>query len=471
MTVIIQKMKRLCEERIRQEPPMSGLYCKATWDGAMCWDFTSAGSTAIQLCAKYIRSFNPTEYATRECLPDGTWKPNFVETNNTIGWTNYTNCLSNNPKPQLPIDKNNHIPRIQLMSEIGYGISLASLIVAVTIMIASRRLHCKSNVLHINLFCAFILRASVSFLKSLIFVDDIGLEKDIIRNPGGTIEFKQDGLHWECKLIVSIFMYSVATSMMWILMEGLYLHMLVYKTLFTERHGTRLYVLFGWLSSFTYIIPWIVVRIFKDNELCWNRQNTGGYFWIIKAPMHISILINFLFFINIVRVLCVKSKLSRHVKSDAKYWRKTAKFVLVLLPLFGVVYIAFNAYPVGVFSMEADFMYLYCEMFYNSFQGFVLALLFCFLNEEVQNEIRRWCFKRRLNSYNTRSILLSSWRKSSRRMSRDTTRDTRISSDCTIHPNGTCTDTANLKCVQEHVMATEKSLQQQKRSSILIMAK
>jgi hypothetical protein len=49
-------------------------------------------------------------------------------------------------------------------------------------------------VLHINLFCAFILRASVSFLKSLIFVDDIGLEKDIIRKPGGTVVFKNDGL-------------------------------------------------------------------------------------------------------------------------------------------------------------------------------------------------------------------------------------------------------------------------------------
>lgn len=28
--------------------------------------------------------------------------------------------------------------------------------------------------------------------------------------------------------------------------------------------------------------------------------------------------------------------------------------------------------------------YLYLEMGYNSFQGFILALLFCFLNEEVR---------------------------------------------------------------------------------------
>jgi hypothetical protein len=77
---------------------------------------------------------------------------------------------------------------------------------------------------------------------------------------------------------------------------------------------------------------------------------------------------------------------------------------------------------------------------------------------QVQNEIRKWCFKRRLNSNNTRSILLSSWRKSSRRMSRDTTRDTRISSDCNIHPNGTCTDTCKLNNMcHEHATWPRKS--------------
>jgi hypothetical protein len=66
-----------------------------------------ATTTQYQLTLTYSYfNFAILEYATRECLPDGTWKPNFVETNNTIGWTNYTNCLSNNPKPQLPIDKN-----------------------------------------------------------------------------------------------------------------------------------------------------------------------------------------------------------------------------------------------------------------------------------------------------------------------------------------------------------------------------
>ena len=52
-----------------------------------------------------------------------------------------------------------------------------------------RRLHCKSNSLHINLFIAFILRAIISFIKSSLFVEGVGLEKDIQRNSVGDIEF------------------------------------------------------------------------------------------------------------------------------------------------------------------------------------------------------------------------------------------------------------------------------------------
>ena len=57
-----------------------------------------------------------------------------------------------------------------------------------------RRLHCKSNSLHLNLFIAFILRASVTFLKSILFVEDVGLNKDVIRKPNGKVVFIKDGM-------------------------------------------------------------------------------------------------------------------------------------------------------------------------------------------------------------------------------------------------------------------------------------
>ncbi|KAL4222386.1 hypothetical protein ACF0H5_018425 [Mactra antiquata] len=384
---ILKEKRTECEGRVANQPVDDGLYCNITWDSILCWDYSPAGTVVTQSCPYYVHGFSRIGNATRECLADGTWKPN-LERNNTDGWTNYSQCIDG-PKPSPPPDYSPHLHSIQLMSEIGYGLSLAFLIVAVLIMIASKRLHCKSNVLHINLFLAFILRASVSLFKSIAFVDDLGLEKDIRRGPGGAIDFIEEGTHWECKLIVSLLVYTVAASMMWIFMEGLYLQMLVYRTLFTERNGTRLYILIGWLSPFIYVVPWIIVRIYKENELCWNQHTTDGYFWIIKAPLQLSCIINFIFFINIVRVLCVKANISRHFKNDDQHLRKTAKFVLVLMPLFGVIYIAFTMYPDGI-SMQADIIYLYCEMFYNSFQGLLLALLFCFLNEEVIIAVKAW---------------------------------------------------------------------------------
>lgn len=54
-----------------------------------------------------------------------------------------------------------------------------------------RKLSSKSNTLHINLFIAFILRAIMSFLKESLFVDGLGLEKDL-KNVNGVYRFRED---------------------------------------------------------------------------------------------------------------------------------------------------------------------------------------------------------------------------------------------------------------------------------------
>ena len=54
-----------------------------------------------------------------------------------------------------------------------------------------RKLSSKSNTLHINLFIAFILRSILSFLKESLFVDGLGLEKDL-DFVNGVPRFRQD---------------------------------------------------------------------------------------------------------------------------------------------------------------------------------------------------------------------------------------------------------------------------------------
>lgn len=393
-------VKAKCEQLMNDYKPREG-YCNVTWDEMLCWGETAAGVEAKLECPQYVKVMNKG-FAVRECDKDGYWKPNY-EMNATEGWTNYTDCFKADPELARITDD---LSRIQLMSDIGYGISLAALFIAVFIMLFSRRLHCKSNSLHLNLFIAFILRAIISFIKSSLFVEGVGLEKDIKRVNGGDIEFREDIVHWECKLIVTLFTYTVAASLMWIFMEGLYLHMLVYKTLFTERHGIRLYVILGWVLPLLYVIPWVLVRIYLDDEICWNADE-HGYMWIIKGPIILTVLINFLFFIDIVLVLCNRMKSHRNVRGSNQQFRKLAKFALVLIPLFGVIYIVSAAYPHGL-NVQADIVYLYCEMFYNSFQGLVLAILFCFLNEEVHNEIRRCWYRRRRDGFGNKSFTMTS---------------------------------------------------------------
>ncbi|KAL4222355.1 hypothetical protein ACF0H5_018394 [Mactra antiquata] len=397
-----------CMERMENHVPKQG-HCNVTWDLMLCWDAVPSGTVAKQLCPAHVEGIRNTAFAYKECDISGKWFHPSPDSNSTSGWTNYSDCFR--PDPEFSLIKND-LSRIQLMSTIGYAISLVSLTVAVLIMLLLRRLHCKSNILHINLFLSLILRATVFLTKDVLFVDGLGLAKDVIRLSPEKVVFKNEGPHWECRLFVSIFMYSIAASMMWIFMEGLYLHMLVYRTLHTERNGIRMYVFAGWLSPILIITPWVFVRIFADNNLCWTTDD-HGYIWIIKTPILVTIVANFIFFINIVYVLCLRMKTHRNVKGNNQQLRKLAKFILVLIPLFGVLYICAAVYPTGI-NMQADMIYLYFEMFYNSFQGLLLAILFCFLNEEVHKEIRS-CLNYRIRheSMYTRTFTLSGYRKGS----------------------------------------------------------
>ncbi|XP_012938171.1 uncharacterized protein LOC106011802 [Aplysia californica] len=71
--------------------------------------------------------------------------------------------------------------------------------------------------------------------------------------------------------------------------------------------------------------------------------------------------------------------------------------------------------PMG-YANRFNLVHMYVEMTYNSFQGFILALLFCFLNEEVHSEIKRIWWRRRTrrrDSVATRSFVLSSFKRGS----------------------------------------------------------
>lgn len=436
-----------------------GSYCPATWDSLACWPQTKAGETAVISCPNYLNQFDSAAKAYRNCTGNGTWL--FIpELNST--WSDYRACVIINPGitvvPKLIED---HMPSITLMYNIGYGVSLVSLLLATVIMLMFRKLRCPRTTIHINLFASFMIRASFSFMKENLLVSGVGFPIDVTESSNGLVEFKSEGSHWECKFFFTMFYYFLGANYMWILVEGLYLHMLVSVAIFSENSGVKWLVLFGWASQLVCVIPWVIVRATLEDVLCWNTHPTSGYFWILRGPIVISVVVNFVIFINIIRILFTKLNAFNANETKKFRYKKLAKSTLVLIPLFGVHYIVFVGLPDSV-SDEAELVKLYFEMFFNSFQGSIVALIFCFFNGEVQSEIkkkwRRFLISRgrgisRRNTCNT----VTSFMSRTRGGSLGSTTNSQESKD---HPNqnGNCTRETSVNCFNEELHPLQKSI-------------
>ncbi|XP_052825847.1 calcitonin gene-related peptide type 1 receptor [Octopus bimaculoides] len=380
--ILIGKAREECFDSINSDPPKytSGLWCNRTWDGIACWTDTHASSTATQICPSYIIGFNKFEYASRRCTETGEW---FRSPKTNKSWTDYSRCIT----PVDTVLAQNHIHNILGLTNFGYVVSLISLLVAIVIMVFCRRFHYKSNVLHINLFLAFSCRSLFSVLRQNLFTYGFAMSIDF-QKKGDKVIFK-DGPHWECRLLFTLFVYGLCASQVWILVEGFYLQMLIHKTLFTQQRSVKFYIIFGWCFPFTFLIPWIFARIYYDNTLCWSVNTHWSYLWIIRGPITLTIIINFLFFLDNIRVLRERTR----ARGNSRTFRKLAKFTVMLVPLFGVPNLLFMMLPPEL-NVAVDVPFLYVSMLYSSFQGLILSLLFCFLHEQVHINM-----KRKINRY------------------------------------------------------------------------
>ncbi|KAJ8979373.1 hypothetical protein NQ317_003072, partial [Molorchus minor] len=94
--------------------------------------------------------------------------------------------------------------------------------------------------------------------------------------------------------------------------------------------------------------------------------------------------VNLLFLLNIIRVLIVKLRESQ--TSEIEQVRKAVRAAIFLLPLMGIAHILFFYYK---FNEAWKFaLWSYSAYFLGTFQGFFVAVLYCFLNGEVQTAIK-----------------------------------------------------------------------------------
>ncbi|XP_013864410.1 vasoactive intestinal polypeptide receptor isoform X2 [Austrofundulus limnaeus] len=369
----IDKERKMCEAQ--SENRTTG--CSGTWDKITCWPSADIGEVVTIPCPKYLF------YFSRNVSPR-----NLSKTCTTEGWTpisldSYIMDCGYNPNNTMDDNSGEFFGAIKVGYTVGHSVSLISLMVAIIILCLFRKLHCTRNYIHMNLFVSLILKAVTVFIKDVVLYD-VG-ETDNCQASVG------------CKAVVVFFQYGVMASYFWLLVEGLYLHALLAVSFFSERKYFWWYILIGWGAPTVFISAWVITKAYLNHPGCWETIDDNPW-WIIKTPILAAILVNFFLFICIIRILRQKMNCPDIGRKESNQYSRLAKSTLLLIPLFGINYIIFAFIPDHLHPQVR----MVVDLVLGSFQGFVVAILYCFLNGEVQSEVkrkwRRWMLQRFLGA-------------------------------------------------------------------------
>uniref|UniRef100_A0A8C1BEN2 Vasoactive intestinal peptide receptor 1a n=2 Tax=Cyprinus carpio TaxID=7962 RepID=A0A8C1BEN2_CYPCA len=348
--------------------------CTGEWDLA-CWPTARIGELVSIPCPNYFSHVSDQRgNISKSCTANGWTEINPVVVAYNCGYD-----------PNITQDGNGEfLGSVRIGYTIGHTVSLISLIIAIIILSFFRKLHCTRNYIHIHLFMSFILKAVAVIMKDVVLYE--------VEEP--------DDCHYGsvgCKAAVVFFQYGVMASFFWLLVEGLYLHALLAVSFFSERKYFWWYILIGWGVPGVFITVWSITKAYLHDIECWDFID-DDLWWIIKTPTLVTILMNFILFICIIRILRQKISCRDIGRNDSHQYSRLAKSTLLLIPLFGINYIIFAFMPHHIVS----YVRLVFDLILGSFQGFCVAVLYCFLNGEVQSEIkrkwRRWHMQRFLGA-------------------------------------------------------------------------
>uniref|UniRef100_A0A4W3GV49 Vasoactive intestinal peptide receptor 2 n=1 Tax=Callorhinchus milii TaxID=7868 RepID=A0A4W3GV49_CALMI len=297
--------------------------CRKLWDGVVCWPHAPRGATVNVSCPAIFSHFTANTGSVSRNCTRRGWSKVFP--------AYLSACIVDD---DLPTDEVSYFGTIKVIYTVGHSASLLVLTAAVIILLLFRRLHCTRNYIHIQLFITFILRGVSVFVKDAVLFGDGDIDHCTFSTAG-------------CKTSVVFCYFCVMANHFWLLVEGLYLNSLL-------------------LASFTHSLRSGISQVFS---------------W--ESPSHFLPQVNFVLFFNIIRILFQKlNPREIHMVNSSQY-RRLVKSTLLLIPLFGVHYIICAFPPDHVVHAVK----LYLDLCIGSFQGFIVGVLYCFLNQEVSGPV------------------------------------------------------------------------------------
>ncbi|XP_050571437.1 vasoactive intestinal polypeptide receptor 1-like isoform X1 [Cygnus atratus] len=365
VVLYFQEQEAECLEIIRSESQMPAPStapgqqgCQTAWDGVSCWPAVSVGQSQAVACPDILHVFKKSKaLIQRNCTEAGWSLPSPPY---------YNACELEDIRSGNDTEaKKGYFVTMKVLYTCGYSTSLAALFLAIGIFSCFRKLHCTRNSIHIHFFTSFILRGAAVFIKDAVLFSDESVDHCTMSTVN-------------CKAAIAFFQYSVLANFYWLLVEGMYLQTLLLLTFTSDKSYIWWYILIGWGVPMLTVCVWVATRLQYDNHGCWDDY-TSRYWWVIKAPILLAIFVNFLIFLNVTRMLAQKIRSPDISKNYKQQYMRLTKSTLLLIPLFGVHYVVFALFPEHI-GVDAR---LYFELVLGSYQGFLVALLYCFLNGEV----------------------------------------------------------------------------------------
>ncbi|NXT34832.1 GLR protein, partial [Pelecanoides urinatrix] len=182
-----------------------------------------------------------------------------------------------------------------------------------------------------------------------------------------------------CRAAQVLMQYCILANHYWFLVEAVYLYKLLIGAVFSEKNYYRLYLYLGWGTPVVFVVPWVAAKYLKENA-------EGGMGCVCPCTLS-SPQINLLIFMRILKMIL--AKLRANQKGYADYKLRLAKATLTLIPLFGIHEVVF------IFATDEQttgilrYVKVFFTLFLNSFQGFLVAVLYCFANKEVKSEMKK----------------------------------------------------------------------------------
>ncbi|XP_051795608.1 glucagon receptor-like isoform X1 [Acanthochromis polyacanthus] len=373
-----------CVKMIENEPlPEAGLFCNRTFDRYACWPDTPAGSMVNISCPLYLPWYDKVSQGVvrRRCGSDGLWER---EQSGQV-WRDMTQCEEEKEVASQELWFKQLMVTFRMLYTVGYSLSLSTLIMALIILLSCRRLHCTRNYIHANLFLSFILRAAAVMVKDNMLERHWG--REIVKQTDVS-EMLSHQAAIGCRIAQAMMQYCVLANHCWFFGEAIYLYSVLIASVFMDNNKYLPYICLGWGTPLLFVVPWVVVKMLKENKECWAVNENMNYWWIIRFPVLFASIINFLIFMKILRVIFSKLRANNQSRYP-DYKLRLAKATLTLIPLFGIHEVIF------IFATDEQttgilrYIKVFFTLFISSFQGFLVAVLYCYANKEVQTELKR----------------------------------------------------------------------------------